>query len=469
MTKERLWTPHSRRHFLQSMSVAAVGASVAARGWRPGTTEPPSEAPEEVFSEPSSALSGSLRILLWSHFVPSADEWFDPFAQAWGEQVGVDVTVDHINNTEIVPRTTAEIQAGSGHDLIQYIATLAQFEPSVLSLTDVNEEAANRWGEQLELCRKSSFNPTTENFYAYSPGWVPDPGDYRKSLWEPVGFPNGPATWDDLLAGGTEIRESQGVPVGIGLSPEIDSNMAGSALMWSYGASVQDENENVTINSPETIAAIELMTQLFQGAMSDEVFAWDPASNNQGLVAGQLSFILNSISAWRTAQDTDPEISDDIFFVPALEGPVTAIAAQHVLYNWIVPTYAENPDAAKEFLLHYTANHAAVTYHSKLYDLPAWASLVPDRDAWLTNDPFNANPPDKLALLTGATDWSTNIGHPGPASPAAAEVFNTFVVSNMLARAARGEQTAAESVAQAEEECNNIFAKWRDEGLVGGG
>jgi ABC-type glycerol-3-phosphate transport system substrate-binding protein len=469
MTKERLWTPHSRRHFLQSMSVAAVGASVAARGWRPGTTEPPSEAPEEVFSEPASALSGSLRILLWSHFVPSADEWFDPFAQAWGEQVGVDVTVDHINNTEIVPRTTAEIQAGSGHDLIQYIATLAQFEPSVLSLTDVNEEAANRWGEQLELCRKSSFNPTTENFYAYSPGWVPDPGDYRKSLWEPVGFPNGPATWDDLLAGGTEIRESQGVPVGIGLSPEIDSNMAGSALMWSYGASVQDENENVTINSPETIAAIELMTQLFQGAMSDEVFAWDPASNNQGLVAGQLSFILNSISAWRTAQDTDPEISDDIFFVPALEGPATAIAAQHVLYNWIVPTYAENPDAAKEFLLHYTANHAAVTYHSKLYDLPAWASLVPDRDAWLTNDPFNANPPDKLALLTGATDWSTNIGHPGPASPAAAEVFNTFVVSNMLARAARGEQTAAESVAQAEEECNNIFAKWRDEGLVGGG
>jgi ABC-type glycerol-3-phosphate transport system substrate-binding protein len=469
MTNERLWIPHSRRHFLQSMSAAAVGASVAARGWRPGTTEPPSEAPEEVFSEPASALSGSLRILLWSHFVPSADEWFDPFAQAWGEQVGVDVTVDHINNTEIVPRTTAEIQAGSGHDLIQYIATLAQFEPSVLSLTDVNEEAANRWGEQLELCRKSSFNPTTENFYAYSPGWVPDPGDYRKSLWEPVGFPNGPATWDDLLVGGTEIRESQGVPVGIGLSQEIDSNMAGSALMWSYGASVQDENENVTINSPETIAAVELMTQLFQGAMSDEVFAWDPASNNQGLVAGQLSFILNSISAWRTAQDTDPEISDDIFFVPALEGPATAIAAQHVLYNWIVPTHAENPDAAKEFLLHYTANHAAVTYHSKLYDLPAWASLVPDRDAWLTNDPFNANPPDKLALLTGATEWSTNIGHPGPASPAAAEIFNTFVVSNMLARAARGEQTAAESVAQAEEECNNIFTKWRDEGLVGGG
>ena len=78
MSNERLWIPHSRRHFLQSMSLAAVGATAAARGWRPGTTEPPAEAPEEVFTEPASALSGSLRILLWSHFVPSADEWFDP-------------------------------------------------------------------------------------------------------------------------------------------------------------------------------------------------------------------------------------------------------------------------------------------------------------------------------------------------------------------------------------------------------
>jgi hypothetical protein len=39
----------------------------------------------------------------------------------------------------------------------------------------------------------------------------------------------------------------------------------------------------------------------------------------------------------------------------------------------------------------------------------------------------------------------------------------------MMARAARGEQTAAESVAQAETEINEIFTKWRGEGLMGGG
>ena len=472
-TAERLWTPHSRRYFLRTVGLASLGASVAAACASEeddGAEAPPATAaPEEVFTEPTTQLSGELKILLWSHFVPSADDWFDPFAQQWGERVGVRVTVDHVNNTEIPARISAETQAGSGHDLIQYIATLSNYEQSVLPLNDVNEEAARRWGEQLELCRKSSFNPTTGNFYAFAPGWVPDPGDYRKSLWEAAGLPDGPRTWDDLLRGGAEIKSSEGIQLGIGLSQEIDSNMAANALLWSFGAAFQDENERVTINSEETLAAVEFMSRLFNEAMTDEVFSWNPASNNQGLIAGQLSYILNSISAWRTAQETDPTVAEDVFFVPALQGPAAAMAAQHVMYNWIVPMHAANPDAAKEFLLHYTANHAAVTYHSKLYDLPAWPSVVEQAGDWLSNDPFGANPPNKLEVLRSATEWSTNIGHPGPANPAIGEIFNTFVASNMLARAARGEQTAVESVQQAEAECNAIFNNWRERGLVGGG
>ena len=103
----------------------------------------------------------------------------------------------------------------------------------------------------------SCFNPTTNKYYAYGPGWVPDPGNYRRSLWEGVGLPDGPRTWDELLQGGTEIKASQGVQMGIGMSQEIDSNMAGRALMWSFGASIQNENEQVVLNSPETVAAVD--------------------------------------------------------------------------------------------------------------------------------------------------------------------------------------------------------------------
>jgi ABC-type glycerol-3-phosphate transport system substrate-binding protein len=160
-----------------------------------------------------------------------------------------------------------------GRTSCQYIAPLSQFEPSVNDMKDVTDEAVKRWGQQLELCKQSSFNPATGRYYAYSPGWVPDPGDYRTSLWTAVGMPKGPSTWDELLEGGAEIKKTKNTQLGIGMSQEIDSNMAGRALMWSYGASVQDENERVVINSPETVAAVEFMTKLFKQSMTDEVFS----------------------------------------------------------------------------------------------------------------------------------------------------------------------------------------------------
>jgi ABC-type glycerol-3-phosphate transport system substrate-binding protein len=462
----------SRRDLLRASGAVALGAAFAGplaacaseeEGPAPGTG---AGAPEETFTEPTRKLSGDLKILLWSHFVPSHDTWFNRFATEWGGRVGVNVAVDHIDQAQIVTRIAAEISAGQGHDLIQFIAPLAQFEPGVLDMKDVTDEAVKRWGTQLELCRNSSFNPATNRYYAYAPGWVPDPGNYRKSLWEPVGFPNGPSTWDELLQGGAEIKKSKGVQMGLGMSQEIDSNMVLRALMWSYGASIQDENQKVVINSPETIAAIEFMARLFRETMTNEVFSWNAASNNQGLVAGKLSYIVNSISAWRTAQGTNPTVADDVYFVAPLRGPSAQLAAQHVMYNWIVPKHAANPDAAKEFLLHYTENGAAGTYASKLYDLSAFDGRVPNLNSWFDNDPFGAMPANKLSVLKDGTKWSTNIGHPGPANTAEGEVFSTFVIPNMFARVARGEQTPAESLAVAETQINTIFEKWRRLGLV---
>lgn len=459
----------NRRRFLQASGVVALGGALAACGGSSDSTTPTEGEPAATFREPQSRLSGALSILMWSHFVPAHDKWFDPWVKDWGSKVGVNVTVDHINNAELPARTQAEIQANQGHDLILHIAPVPQYEPSVLDLTDVVTEASNRHGAQLELCRKSSFNPTTKRFFAYAPAWVPDPGDYRRSLWEPVGLGAGPATWDDLLRGAAEIKKSKNVQLGIGMSQELDSNMAGRALMWSFGGSIQDAREQVVINSPQTVAAVEYMTRLYKETMTPEVFSWNAASNNQGLAAGQLSYILNSISAWRTAQDTDPDVADDIFFTPALRGPADARAASHVMYNWIVPNYARNPAAAKEFLLHYTANSPLVTWHSRLYDLPAYGNAVPQLSGWLRKDPFGAKPADKLALLEKATDWSTNIGHPGPMNTAEGEVFATFIIPNMFAKAARGQASAQQVVAEAEEQIKPIFDKWRQRGLVGTG
>jgi extracellular solute-binding protein len=210
------------------------------------------------------------------------------------------------------------------------------------------------------------------------------------------------------------------------------------------------------------------MKTLFEKAMTDEVFAWNPASNNQGFVAGKLSYILNSISAYRTLQKVNPAIANDVFFVKALKGQEAALAAQHVMYNWIVPKHAKNADAAQEFLLHYTQNLARVTWESELYDFPAFRERVPKLNDWLDNDPFGSKPADKLSVLKDSLDWSENVGYHGYANTAVGEVFGTFIVPNMYAGAARGRRSPQEAVAAAESQVRPIYDKWRKKGLIGG-
>src|SRR5512143_3471082 len=464
----------TRREFVRAAAVGTAALGIA---------------PSIFVPRQSSATSRELKILVWSHFVPRFDkEWFDTYAKNWGAANNVTVTVDHIGLAEIPSRTAAEVSAGKGHDLIEWISPPSQFEQSVFDLSDVVKEAEKRFGKQHPLCRKSSYNPLTRKYYSFCPGWVIDPGCYRKSLWEKAGKASGPVSWEDLLTYGSKIKKEQGIQLGIGLSQELDSNMAGRALLWSYDSSIQDEKENVVLNNKNTVEAVAYMARLYKEAMVPEVFAWTAVSNNQALIAGRAAYILNSISAYRSAQKEVPEIAKDVYFTPALKGPRgTGFACEHVIYNYIVPKYSKNVDTAKKFLLDLVKNYDQAMYASELYNSPAFFDApIPSGDrgypavqgakklrdlhnAWFSEDPF-ALPGEekgKLAVLKDAEKWSTNLGYPGPANPAEGEVFATFVLPNMMANAARG-MKAQDAVAQAELLTKAIFLKWRKKGLVGG-
>ncbi len=222
---ETAWTSRlSRREFVQKVGLAAVGLGagpyiLTACGG--GTSS----------AGGGGGARSQLTILQWSHFVPRYDTWFDAYIKQWGEANNVNVKVDHINQADLPARTAAEVNAGSGHDLIEWIAPPSALEPSVLDLTDVVQEAEKKYGSQLAVCKASTYNPTTKKYFGFCHSWSPDPGDYRKSLWTKAGMPNGPVTYDDLLNVGTTIKQQSGVRVGIGMSQEQDSNMAARALV----------------------------------------------------------------------------------------------------------------------------------------------------------------------------------------------------------------------------------------------
>ena len=100
MKPRRNSTSFTRREllYLSGATLLATACSKRATTTTGAATDTTSAAgaPAVSFVEPRESLSGELEILLWSHFVPVHDPWFDPFVKEWGDMVGVDVIVDHI-------------------------------------------------------------------------------------------------------------------------------------------------------------------------------------------------------------------------------------------------------------------------------------------------------------------------------------------------------------------------------------
>ena len=430
----------------------------------------------------------TLKILQWSHFVPTYDVWFDKYAKDWGTAKGVDVTVDHISLADLGTRANAEVAAQQGHDLFQFLSPPGAFEEQVLDMGDLVQEAERQHGPLLDLCKRSTYNPVTRKWFGFSDNYVPDPGDYLKSVWTEIGMPNGPATWEDLVKAAPLIKSKHPeiqIPIGIGMSQELDTNMATRAMLWSFGGSIQDANENVVLKSDQALAALEFGMRLFKAGMNPAVLSWNAASNNQALNAKQTAYILNSISAYRTAQDNKLPVADDIFFVPALKGPHgTGWASEHVMGIYVIWKFAQSPDLAQRFLIDLIAHYRDAVLGSKLYNFPSYTGSVADPGVplaqkpasggkWLeqvtASDPFGSNPPSKLQPISTALQWATNIGHPGPANPAESEIFDTFVLPTMFANAATGRMSAKQALEEAHQQAKKIFEKWRGKGLVAGG
>ncbi len=444
MAKKRI-RGMTRREFVKAAGVGALAAAGAASGIVPRLAR---------------AQQKTLKIIQWSHFVPAYDKWFDgEFCVEWGQKNDTKVIVDHISIGEINARAAAEVSAQSGHDLFMFLSPPAAYEKQVIDHASIYREVESKWGKPVDLAVKSTLNPKTRKYFAFSDSYVPDPGNYRQDLWSQVGYPHGPDTWEDLHKGAKAIKDKLGNPCGVGLSQELDTNMAMRALLWSFGGSEQDAEGRVVINSKQTVDALKFMRQLYKDTETAEVFTWDPSSNNRAILAGKSSFVLNAISVTRQAEKDNPDMSKKIQITPALKGPVRRIAAEHVMDCYVVWNFAQNKEGAQKFLVDYIDGFHKAFTASEFYNFPCFPKTVPDINQLLAND-AKAQPPDKYKVLGNVLEWATNVGYPGYATAAIDEAFNTFVIPTMFAKCARGDLSPEDAARAAEKELKRIFAKW---------
>lgn len=439
----------SRRDFIKTTGAAALAAGIGASIIVPGR---------------ASAQQKTLKILQWNHFVPGYDKWFNnEYVVQWGEKNNTKVIVDNIGLAGLNSRAAAEVSAQKGHDLFMFLWPPPVHEDQVVDLGEIYQECERKYGKAIDLAIKSTYNPKTKKYYGFSDSYVPDPINYRKDLWDDVGmFPD---SWDDIRVGGRKIKQKHGIPVGIGLASEIDTNMALRAIMYSFGASVQDAEGNPVLKSKETLEAIKFVKALYEETMTEEVFTWDASSNNRFMLAGKGSLALNAISITRTGEEKKIPVAENIWLAKAAKGPVRRIGLEHVMDVYVIWKFAENIEGAKQFLVDYIGNFRQGFLASEFYNFPCFPQTVPDLQKLIAHDP-KATPPDKYKVLSDVLDWATNVGYPGYANAAIDEIFSTWTVSTMFAQVAAGKMSPEDALTQADTEVRRIFQKWRERGKV---
>jgi len=405
-------------------------------------------------------LAKTLRIIQWRHFVPAYDTWFDnTYTKVWGRKNDCEVIVDHINLTDLPARAASEVAARSGHDIFQHLSPPAAFEDQVINLKDVVQDVTKKLGPQKGLARRSTYNPKTKKWFGMADNYVPDPVHYRRDWWGEAGVR--PTTWENVLRGAAKLK-ADGHPIGIGMSNELDSNMALIALMQCYGAFIQNADAQVTLNTKQTRQAVQYMAELYRRGMTSDVFAWVPASNNNAFLAGRISLAFNAISILRTAEGQNPSLAQNTAILPIPKGPRQALGLEHVMGVHTIWKFAQEKALAKKYIRDQQLQYIGHFLNSKFYNFPAWPKAVPNIKKKLQRDPSG-----KYTVLDRISRTATtNVGHPGYSNAAIDEVFNTWLIPQMFAQVAQGNKSAADSVRETTAEVRRIFRKWRARGKI---
>ncbi len=179
------------------------------------------------------------------------------------------------------------------------------------------------------------------------------------------------------------------------------------------------------------------MRDIYQRGMTQEVFGWTAASNNQAYISGRLSLALNAISIARTLEGP-PWVTTAANRRAEREhvhraDPSRAVARmglEHVMGVYVIWKFARNKAMAKKFLVDAQTNYRPHFANSGFYNFPAWENGVRGgfRAMRRAAAADRARPRGKYTVLTTiAQRYTANVGHPGFANAAVDEVFNKFL------------------------------------------
>jgi multiple sugar transport system substrate-binding protein len=426
---------------MASAGLAAGAAGLGLLNGRKALAQEPSYTPES---------GASLRLLRWSPFVQGDEDAWLANTKKFTEATGVEVRVDKESWEDIRPKAAVAANVGSGPDMmLVWFDDPHQYPDKLLDVTDLGTYLDSKYGGYYEGLK--GYAMRDGKFIALPVAAIGNAVCYRQSHVEAAGFKDFPKD----TAGFLELcraMKAKGTPAGFAHGKAVgDGNNYVHWLLWSHGGKMVDESGKVTINSPETIAAINYAKSLYETFIPGTE-GWLDINNNRAFLAGQVSLTANGVSLYYAAKKDEKtkELAADLRAVNFPIGPVGQSVELHQTTQAIVFNHTKFPNACKaylKFMMEADQMNAWILGSSAYccQPLKAFAS----NPVW-TSDPIHAP-------YARASETLRPNGYAGPLGYSSAAVMADYVLVDMFASAVTGAMSPEDAAAQAEKRANRYY------------
>jgi multiple sugar transport system substrate-binding protein len=430
-----------------------LGAGVGAAALL-GSTSLRAEIPVAEATPPDLPIEdgASLRVMRPSKFVDGDEILFMENSQAFTAATGVDVRVDFESWEDIRPKVAVAANVGQGPDIaMAWSDDPHKFTDSCLDLSDVAGYLGQRYGGWYSLAERMG---TSEGRWIAIPlGASGGRCVYRKSMVGEAGYDTIPTDVDGFLEMNRKLH-SMGNPGGLALGNATgDANAWCHWLVWAFGGHMVDEEDNVTINSPETIEALRYGKALYETFIPGTLAWLDPA-NNKAYLDGQVSWTQNGISIYYAAKNSDnpgiQAIAEDTFHSRMPIGPVGHGTERCLMVNSMVFNFTPYPNAAKAYLQFMMEHEQYDPYLNACIGYWGHPLQAYENSAIWEADPKH----DAFRTVIADSLWD---GYKGSVGEASAAVLSDFVMVQMVASVCAGQATPEEAAAEAERRARRYY------------
>lgn len=273
---------------------------------------------------------------------------------------------------------------------------------------------------------------------------------YWRTALEEAGL-DVPETWEELLAAAEALTDGGRFGAAIAARRGPAAVNTWEALVLSAGGSVFDEEWRPQFNSPEGVAALELLTELVELSPVGAT-AWHWPEARAALSEGLAAMHLGGVAVISSMDDPEVTRYPGEYDIAPMPVPAERLGEESrtliTVYNWSIASNTPNPEAAWEFIRWITSEEMERAHAEAAPRVPIESARI----AYYEDPEVLAARPIAATLQQMAADSS-----PSPLIPEWPEIQSELALR--LSEAFLGEKSAEQALGEAQDLAEQLMRR----------